>query len=368
VYYYVKNTNQFFYINRKTQRVEGFGIALPDVAWRRCIRKFSASEIAQIKLGMNAQKTFGENFIRPALQEASMAQGATAQYEAADPNYSINRISFECGAPDFDRFPKIESRFDCGLTPKDLQVKYGNKISARCAKVDAHLTGFYRNETKEFWSINYFTKKVDHFGYDESAPFVACEDLPQIVHGRLREEAEARKPGNPPFPLKASSKILRIKGIALGESAAACSERASEIFSTERKIINICKLKDGDNTTLVYFDAKKQHVVKIVRTVYVNEIDSFINDALEFYGKEIFQRKKEIDYDFSRAETYEYGDTEKTRGLKIEISKCMIRYDGRTMNICVDDAKYFVTFLMVDVRAFNEAENEGRAAFKKREF
>jgi hypothetical protein len=369
-YYYVKKTNQFWYIDRGTQKVAGFGIALPDVAWRQCIRKFSAAEIAQIKLGMNAQQAFGENFIHAGLQEAYMVKGATAQYESSDPNFTIKKISFDCKAGDFDRFPKIDIRFDCGLSTNDLETKYGNKINSRCAKSGGDLLGFYRPESKEYWSIDYFTKKVSSFGFAEKADFEHCDDLPQsqATLQRLRQEAQSRKPHEPPVPLKAGDKILRIKGIALGEAASTCSDITSEVFSIDRKIVNICNLKDGDNRTVVYYDVSKKHVVKVVRTVYVREIETFINDALNFYGKDLFKKRTELNDYYATDEVYEYGDTAKGRGLKISVSKCWVTFNGRTHDLCVDDAKYFVTFSMVDNGAFNEAENDGRAEFKKREF
>jgi hypothetical protein len=370
VYFYIKKTNQFWYVNNETRRVAGFGIALPDLAWRRCIRKFSAAEIAQVKLGMNAQQVFGENFIHAGLQSAYMVKGAVVRYDSSDPNFAIKEISFSCKATDFDRFPKIDMRSDCGISINDLRAKYGNKINGRCAKSDGDLVGFYRQESKEYWSIDFFTKKVSSFGFAEKAHFENCDDLPQSQASleRLRQEVQSRKPHEPPRPLTAGNKVLRIKGIALGERVSACSEIVSEVLSVDRKIINTCNLKEGENKTVVYFDINKRYVVKVVRTVYVREIDNFMNDALNFYGKELFKKRTELNEFYAIDEVYEFGDTAKGRGLKINVSKCLIKYNDRTHDICDVDAKYFVTFSMIDIDAFNEAENDGRAEFKKREF
>ena len=82
----------------------------------------------------------------------------------------------------------------------------------------------------------------------------------------------------------------------------------------------------------------------------------------------LFRSRTELNEFYAIDEVYEFGDTAKGRGLKINVSKCLIKYNDRTHDICDVDAKYFVTFSMIDIDAFNEAENDGRAEFKKREF
>lgn len=369
IYFYREKGNQFWRFDPATKKIMGFGLAHPNGGWRKCIKPLTEVEISRLKLGGNAKELLGKNFISPHLQMAFANEYLTIRYDEKKDGNPITSISFACFDQD-GRRTKAPGN-DCGKTAVELKSKYGVDLSARCSKALGDLSGFYNHKTSEFWYYDSKANIVETYGFSDSPSFEDCDVLPQNLTAKVRliNEAAGRKSHEAPLPLKSNDRVIKIRGIALGDGVSSCPDVQSEVSSTERKIENVCTLKDGDNVTYVYFDVSKKYVVKIYRIAYVNDIKSYLNDALSFYGNDIFVKSTDERSPLTTLEeTYEFGDTSASRGLKISVSKCSY-FDGRrNIDVCPVDAKYFVSFLMKDVGASSEAEKDGHETFKRKEF
>jgi hypothetical protein len=255
----------------------------------------------------------------------------------------ITKLTFQCKTANKSA-PNNPSRADCGTGVESFQKKYGNSIIQLCNKYTYALSGFYKAQTKEFWSVNSEKKTVDDFGLWEKPDDPDCSKL--ATTARLSYEAKSRKPNSAPAPLKSDQGVLRIKGMTLGDGASACSNIETISFTNDRLNLNICTITEGENVTRVFFDQTKSFVVKIERTVYVSDAQKFLQDALEFYGNALTRKDSE----------YTFGDVKETRGLSL------------TYTSCYGCGPPEFSFLMIDVGAFQEALDEGHRAYRKKEF
>lgn len=342
-YFYMENTNHFWQVDIRTKKVVAFGIALPNKNWDRCIRNFSDVEISKIKLGMDAHTILGENFRTGYLGRSYLNSEVTVRFSNA---FVIREISFDC-----DRIGIASGRYSglepyCG-TEADVLSKKLDDIVFLCTDY-GFLRTLYRSKTKEYWGIT--DGRVVEFGLSEDPLDTPCDKLQPAV--KMVYEANSRKTHTAPVPLRADGNIMKIKGIALGDGPSSCRNIETVSFSVDRKYLNICTLKDGENESRVYYDIDKKFVVKIERDVYVNDWVEFIDDALQFYGKHNFLQK--------RYGEFEFGDVKKTRGLMFSLLD-LVPCRGCT-------SRFVVTILMIDVPAYLEAEADGIAAFRKKEF
>ena len=354
-YYYSRETNHFWRIGYQSKKIAGFGISLAEGDWAPCVRKFAPEEIAQIKLGMSARDTLGQNLRNEYHSSSYLREDVTVSFDKDVKSLPITKLAFECKNAN-ESAPNNPLRSDCGTSVENFLKKYGQSVIQLCDKYSYKLSGFYKLQTKEFWSIRNDTKTIEDFGLWEKPDALDCNKLP--TDARLVNEVRSRKPHSAPLPLTGENGILRIKGMALGDGPSSCPQIETVSFSTDRLILNICSIEEEENVTRVYFDISKRFIVKIERIVFVNNDASFISDALQFYGKELVRK------DEGFTTSYEFGDTKSSRGLKLSKWNCYLVTDGCRGS----SAKFRMTFLMTDVGAVQEAIDEGYKAYRKKEF
>lgn len=349
--YYSKETNRFWLVDYKTRKVLNFGISLPDIDWARCAREFSAEEISKIKIGVNAKSALKENLRSPYRGFAFLRKDVKAYFTAGKPDSSIYKIQFSC-EPSPASNKDNQAHVACGMNTNTFVANFKTEIVQYCDEKTMATKVFYRSNSKEYWAIGY-SGVIDSFGFSEAPDLPECSKF--AVQLRMAAEARDRKPNTPPLPLRGEKDILRIKGITLGDRPDPCPKIETVSLTTDRINVNVCVIREGDNQTLVYFDASKSFVVKIDRTVFVDNGDAYLSDALNFYGNLLTEKEWR---------TYEFGDPSGSRGLKLVKHDCYFYTNG-----CVgSSAKFRFTFTMVDVGAFREALEDGRKAYRKKEF
>ena len=353
--FYSPETNHFWRIDYQTKKIGGFGISLAEGDWAPCVRKFAPEEIAQIKLGMSARDTLGQNLRNEYHGASYLREDVTVSFDKDVKSLPITKLAFECKDAN-ESAPNNPLRADCGTSIESFLKKYGHSVVHLCDKYTFELSGFYKVSTKEFWSLKRDTRLVEDFGLWEKPDALDCNKL--STSARMINEVKLRKPHSAPLPLTGEKGIMRIKGMTLGDGPTSCPQIESVSFTTDRLILNICSIEEDENVTRVYFDVSKKFIVKIERTVFVNDQASFMSDALQFYGKDLAPK------DEGFTTNYEFGDTKNSRGLKISSWNCYLVTDGCRGS----SAKFRMTFLMTDIGAVQEAIDEGYKAYRKKEF
>jgi hypothetical protein len=120
------------------------------------------------------------------------------------------------------------------------------------------------------------TNLIDGYGYSSSnfKDWNMC-DPNKVVSFKKPQLQQVQstnsKNNSKPAPLKENGKILKIKGIALGDDPSVCPDIKTEKQTSERRYINTCLINEGDeNYTIVFFDWSKSYVVRIFRVIYIN--------------------------------------------------------------------------------------------------
>jgi hypothetical protein len=377
IVYYNKKTNQYWYIDKKTNRITSLGIVKNvNMHWQNCKIPFSNDDVLNIKLGMNAKTILGDSFYE-GIEYFGLKEGVSIWYLLKSKDNSITKIHYSCSSK--ERLPIIKlNGFGCGDDSEKLLVNFKDKILQKCGPIlhngRQHVWDLYLPETQEFWSIDSETNLIDGYGYSSSnfKDWNIC-DPNKVVSLKKPQLSQVQstntKNNSKPVSLKANGKILKIKGIALGDGPSVCPDIKTEKQTSERRYINTCFIDEGDeNYTIVFFDWSKSYVVRVFRVTYVNDGDRFINDALDFYGNSIFKMSS----NFTDSTFYDYGDVENGIGFRIKNEACWYisnsgvkRYDTKSCDAKID---YKITFLMNDALSFKKSLDDGYNAYRKEDF
>jgi len=364
-FYYLPTTNQFWSVDITKDKVLGFGISLPDFAWRKCTRERSDDEILKIQLGVDAKTILGEDFYEY-IDSAYLSGNVKISFDRDDSRRMINRIDFDCNYLYLNP-PKIEG-LGCRDTQASILASSPKNIIPKCGPVgidgSQELIAYFNPKSGIFWSldsnrsiISYGITKIEDRNWHPCDQWANMDSL-----AALKKEMISRESHKPPLPLKFKDRIFKIKGMTLGSGSSLCPDIKSELWSEDRMIINVCSIMEPDSSTFAYFDINKEFVVKITRYFYVNDRSALLESILDVYGRDAFQQKDNV---------YLYGDIENSRGLEIQVGSCYEYRNGRmrfSYDLCAIKSEYVVVITLIDVGAFREAENDGKEAFLKREF
>lgn len=348
--YYDRQTNRFWWIDYEKRTVNRFGITLADPKLARCARKFSSEEISKITLGMNVKAALKENYRGSSLGFSYLREDVKVFYNSNETAPRIERVHISC-ATSADSAPSNEARLACGMNIESL-LKSRAALVQYCDPKTTQSKALYRAQSKEYWSVDE-AGIVDGFGLWDSPNLTECRKV--AVQARLIAETKNRKPNSAPLPLKGEKDIFRIKSISLGDGPSVCSKIETISLTNSRMTLNICFIEEGENFTRVYFDQSKSFVVKVERVVFLNDPDEYLRDALRFYNNELVE---------TETWNYEFGDLNNSRGFRLVKWSCFLFTNGCEGS----SAKYRYTFTMVDSGAFYEAADEGRRAYRKKEF